>query len=138
MVKLHHTYRYFSSGTWTGVFKAGRDIVKSNGVAGLFQGHSVTLMRIFPYAAIKFVAYEQFKTVNEINPFYTKRSSALFINAPRPILLSACLGQFVFVDVDANTCSRIIDSAVRVRVHGWRHISDVHLSSGACSSSTSL
>jgi solute carrier family 25 protein 16 len=72
MVKLHHTYRYFSSGTWTGVFKAGRDIVKSNGVAGLFQGHSVTLMRIFPYAAIKFVAYEQFKTVNEINPILHK------------------------------------------------------------------
>lgn len=51
------------AGTWTGVFKAGRDIVKSNGVAGLFQGHSVTLLRIFPYAAIKFVAYEQFKTL---------------------------------------------------------------------------
>lgn len=30
---------------------------------GLFQGHSVTLARIFPYAAIKFVAYEQIKVI---------------------------------------------------------------------------
>ncbi|CAM0136839.1 unnamed protein product [Umbelopsis sp. WA50703] len=51
------------AGTWNGVFKAGRDIVKTSGVSGLFQGHSVTLLRIFPYAAIKFVAYEQYKSV---------------------------------------------------------------------------
>ncbi|KAH8549092.1 mitochondrial carrier protein [Umbelopsis sp. PMI_123] len=51
------------AGTWTGVFKAGGVIVKQSGFRGLFQGHSVTLLRIFPYAAIKFVAYEQFKTL---------------------------------------------------------------------------
>ncbi|KAI0132519.1 mitochondrial carrier domain-containing protein [Xylariales sp. AK1849] len=28
---------------------------------GLFRGHSATLYKIFPYAAIKFVAYEQFR-----------------------------------------------------------------------------
>lgn len=68
-----------TAGTWTGVFKAGRDIVKHNGVAGLFQGHSVTLLRIFPYAAIKFVAYEQFKTV-----------SLPFEILPRPVLIIFC------------------------------------------------
>ena len=26
---------------------------------GLFQGHSATLLRIFPYAAVKFMAYDQ-------------------------------------------------------------------------------
>ncbi|KAI9315350.1 mitochondrial carrier domain-containing protein [Dichotomocladium elegans] len=51
------------SGTFSGVFKAGRDIVKNAGVAGLFQGHSVTLIRIFPYASIKFVAYEQYRAL---------------------------------------------------------------------------
>ncbi|KAI9285038.1 mitochondrial carrier domain-containing protein [Umbelopsis sp. AD052] len=51
------------AGTWTGVFRAGGVIVKQSGLSGLFQGHSVTLLRIFPYAAIKFVAYEQFKTL---------------------------------------------------------------------------
>jgi len=46
------------SGTWTGVFKAARDINQTHGLRGLFQGHSATLLRIFPYAAIKFMAYD--------------------------------------------------------------------------------
>ncbi|KAG0291827.1 hypothetical protein BGZ97_005776 [Linnemannia gamsii] len=49
------------AGTWTGVFKAGRDIHKTGGVRGLFQGNSATVLRIFPYAAIKFMAYEQYR-----------------------------------------------------------------------------
>ncbi|CEL55117.1 putative mitochondrial carrier C17H9,08 OS=Schizosaccharomyces pombe (strain 972 / ATCC 24843) GN=SPAC17H9.08 PE=3 SV=1 [Rhizoctonia solani AG-1 IB] len=47
------------SGTWSGAFRAIRDINQSNGLAGLFQGHSATLLRVFPYAAIKFLAYDQ-------------------------------------------------------------------------------
>ncbi len=46
-----------------GVFQASKVIYTSNGVRGLFQGHSATLMRILPYAAIKFVAFEQFHHV---------------------------------------------------------------------------
>jgi Mitochondrial carrier protein len=68
-------------GTWTGVFKAGGVIVKQNGLSGLFQGHSVTLLRIFPYAAIKFVAYEQFKTVSiPLDPFFYTPFSFLLID----------------------------------------------------------
>lgn len=57
---------YFNAmlGTWTGVFKAARDIYKSGGVHGLFQGNSATVLRIFPYAAIKFMAYEQYRSVS--------------------------------------------------------------------------
>jgi len=47
------------TGSWSGAFRAGRDIYGTNGVRGLFQGHSMTLLRIFPYAAIKFMAYDQ-------------------------------------------------------------------------------
>ncbi|KAJ3890829.1 mitochondrial carrier domain-containing protein [Lentinula edodes] len=47
------------AGTWSGAFRAGSDIYKSSGARGLFQGHSVTLLRIFPYAAIKYMAYDQ-------------------------------------------------------------------------------
>lgn len=50
-------------GTFTGFFKAGRLIWSSDGILGLYQGHSVTLLRIFPYAAIKFVAYEQIRAL---------------------------------------------------------------------------
>lgn len=42
---------------------AMRDINRQDGLRGLFRGHSATLLRIFPYAAIKFLAYEQVRAV---------------------------------------------------------------------------
>ncbi|KAK7206700.1 mitochondrial carrier domain-containing protein [Myxozyma melibiosi] len=51
------------SGKRLGIWRAAREIYLTDGVLGLFQGHSATLLRIFPYAAIKFVAYEQIRSV---------------------------------------------------------------------------
>ncbi|KAK6198937.1 mitochondrial carrier protein [Scheffersomyces amazonensis] len=50
-------------GKFSGLFSASRKIWASDGFWGLYQGHSVTLLRIFPYAAIKFVAYEQIRSM---------------------------------------------------------------------------
>ncbi|KXJ92249.1 mitochondrial carrier domain-containing protein [Microdochium bolleyi] len=52
--------KYTSS--WVGVGRALGDIYARDGVFGLFRGHSATLLKIYPYAAIKFVAYEQYRT----------------------------------------------------------------------------
>lgn len=38
-----------------------RDIYHGDGLRGLFRGHSATLLRVFPYAGIKFLAYEQIR-----------------------------------------------------------------------------
>ncbi|KAI0090904.1 mitochondrial carrier domain-containing protein [Irpex rosettiformis] len=51
------------AGTWSGAFFAARQIYRENGILGLFQGHSATLLRIFPYAAIKFMAYDQIEHI---------------------------------------------------------------------------
>ncbi|KAL5889260.1 coenzyme A transporter [Pyricularia oryzae] len=51
------------SGSWAGVAESLRVIHDQEGAAGLFRGHSATLMRVFPYAAIKFLAYEQIRSV---------------------------------------------------------------------------
>lgn len=40
-----------------------KDIFGQEGSRGLFRGHSATLLRIFPYAGIKFLAYEQIRAV---------------------------------------------------------------------------
>ncbi|KAI1776874.1 mitochondrial carrier protein LEU5 [Hypoxylon cercidicola] len=48
-------------GSWGGVGIAMRDIYAHDGILGLFRGHSATLLKIYPYAAIKFVAYEQYR-----------------------------------------------------------------------------
>lgn len=51
------------TGSWAGAIKAIRDIYRTNGTRGLFRGHSATLLRIFPYGGIKFLAYEQVRAV---------------------------------------------------------------------------
>jgi hypothetical protein len=56
------TYMRYS-GSFLGVFRAIRDIRQEYGVRGLFQGNVATLLRIYPYAAIKFMAYEQYKGI---------------------------------------------------------------------------
>jgi solute carrier family 25 (mitochondrial carrier protein), member 16 len=40
-----------------------RGIYSQDGALGLFRGHSATLLRIFPYAGIKFLAYEQIRHI---------------------------------------------------------------------------
>lgn len=47
------------AGSFSGTFRAGHELYKEAGFRGLFQGHSATLIRIFPYAAIKFMVYDQ-------------------------------------------------------------------------------
>ncbi|PRT56697.1 Mitochondrial carrier protein LEU5 [Wickerhamiella sorbophila] len=51
------------AGSFFGLNRALSHIFSSEGALGLFRGHSVTLLRVFPYAAIKFVAYEQVRAV---------------------------------------------------------------------------
>ncbi|KAG1718947.1 mitochondrial carrier domain-containing protein [Suillus lakei] len=51
------------AGTWSGAYRAGLAIYRDGGARGLLQGHSATLLRIFPYAAIKFMAYDQWRAV---------------------------------------------------------------------------
>lgn len=59
-----------------------KDIYNRDGTRGLFRGHSATILRIFPYAAIKFLAYEQIRSViipdhNHETPFRRLISGSL-------------------------------------------------------------
>ncbi|PVU94019.1 hypothetical protein BB561_002887 [Smittium simulii] len=54
-----------------GMLKAMKSITTEYGVSGLFRGHSMQLARIYPYAAIKFMSYEQIKRVGVISVFMT-------------------------------------------------------------------
>ncbi|KAL5332419.1 mitochondrial carrier domain-containing protein [Aspergillus crustosus] len=48
-------------GTWAGFHGAINHIVQHEGPLALFRGHSATILRIFPYAGIRFLGYEQLK-----------------------------------------------------------------------------
>ncbi|XP_071107675.1 solute carrier family 25 member 16-like isoform X1 [Haliotis cracherodii] len=44
-----------------GVFSTLKQVVHKEGFAGLYKGNGVQMLRIFPYAAIQYMSYEQYK-----------------------------------------------------------------------------
>ncbi|KAL2023432.1 hypothetical protein VTK56DRAFT_2789 [Thermocarpiscus australiensis] len=63
LFQSHNPHFVKYTGSWFGVGAAIKDIYQQDGPLGLFRGHSATLLRIFPYAAIKFLAYEQIRAI---------------------------------------------------------------------------
>ncbi|BAE66274.1 unnamed protein product [Aspergillus oryzae RIB40] len=53
---------------WNGFIEAISHIRTSHGVPALFKGHAASLIRVFPYAGINFLAYEQLQRVIIISP----------------------------------------------------------------------
>jgi len=63
LFQSHNPHFVKYTGSWFGVGEAIKDIYRQDGPLGLFRGHSATVLRIFPYAAIKFLAYEQIRAI---------------------------------------------------------------------------
>lgn len=53
-----------------GVFSTLRAVPKKEGYLGLYKGNGAMMIRIFPYGAIQFMAFEQYKTVLELLSFF--------------------------------------------------------------------
>jgi len=62
---------------YRGVWHALSVIYKEEGFYGYLKGNGTNIVRIFPYSAVQFAAYEQFK----------KASDHLFPDAPAPLLV---------------------------------------------------
>ncbi|CAK9782272.1 mitochondrial carrier [Cutaneotrichosporon oleaginosum] len=58
------------AGTTMGLLHAMGKIYRTNGVRGLLQGHSATLLRVFPYAGIKFMFYDWIEKILVPTPEY--------------------------------------------------------------------
>ncbi|KAI8899361.1 mitochondrial carrier domain-containing protein [Globomyces pollinis-pini] len=58
---LFQTSHKAFEGSFKGYFYALNQIKQTQGATALFKGHSATVLRIFPYAGIKFMMYEQYK-----------------------------------------------------------------------------
>ncbi|KAF4239084.1 hypothetical protein CNMCM6457_009128 [Aspergillus fumigatiaffinis] len=67
LFQTSHSHFVHHSTHWNGLFKAARDIQKTYGISALFKGHSASLVRIFPYASIHFLAYEQIRAVMAVS-----------------------------------------------------------------------
>lgn len=55
-----------TAGRPTGLYHAMKAILAAQGLRGLFQGHLATLLRIFPYAGVKFMAYDKAEGVSRL------------------------------------------------------------------------
>lgn len=92
-----------------GLLHATAKIYKSTGVRGLLQGHSATLLRVFPYAGIKFMFYDW---IEKVRPQPTKRDANVAASRPfsrvcntGTILLSRIIFRFVNVStVELASC----------------------------------
>lgn len=51
------------TGSIIGAFRALKVIAVNDGLPGLFRGNTATLARIFPYAALQYMSYEQIKNI---------------------------------------------------------------------------
>ncbi|KNG84781.1 mitochondrial carrier protein Leu5 [Aspergillus nomiae NRRL 13137] len=61
-----HFLRY--STRWNGLIEAVSHIRTSHGIYALFKGHAASLIRVFPYAGINFLAYEQLQCAIIVSP----------------------------------------------------------------------
>ncbi|CAG8889866.1 unnamed protein product [Penicillium egyptiacum] len=68
LFQTSHSQFVHYSGHWNGLIKAARDIQTSYGISALFKGHSASLIRVFPYASINFLANEQFRSAVITSP----------------------------------------------------------------------
>ena len=65
---LMQTQRLTSAGAggkdrYVSVGQSFREIIRTEGVAGLWRGNGVNCVRVFPYAASQFVSYDKFKSL---------------------------------------------------------------------------
>ena len=78
------------AGSVKGMARGLVKIWQTSGVYGLFQGHSATLLRVFPYAAIKFVAYDQIRDhlipSQDEEVWYRRVSAGSFAGMPSFVL----------------------------------------------------
>lgn len=50
----------------TGVFATLKAVPKKEGVLGLYKGNGAMMVRIFPYGAIQFMAFDNYKKVRVV------------------------------------------------------------------------
>lgn len=63
------------SGSMIGAFRAVHWIGQEQGIRGIYKGHQATLLRIFPYAALNYMCYEQYKRVSCVRNLWAAAST---------------------------------------------------------------
>lgn len=65
LLQVHHD-KYKSYGVWRGLLA----VVKFEGFRGLYKGNGAMMVRVYPYAAVQFLSYEQYKKLTR--PYFSQ------------------------------------------------------------------
>ena len=65
LLQVHHD-KYKRYGVWQGLYA----VIKHEGVRGLYKGNGAMMVRVYPYAAVQFLSYEQYKKLTQ--PYFSK------------------------------------------------------------------
>lgn len=84
---------------WLGFVHAIQAIRQHHGNQALFQGHSVTLLRIFPYAAINFLAYDQIRATLITSPDHETPFRRLISGSLAGAISTSCTYPFELIRV---------------------------------------
>ncbi|KAJ5639365.1 mitochondrial carrier [Penicillium longicatenatum] len=84
---------------WLGFVHAIQAIRQHHGSQALFQGHSVTLLRIFPYAAINFLAYDQIRATLIASPHHETPFRRLISGSLAGAISTSCTYPFELIRV---------------------------------------
>ncbi|KAJ5623271.1 mitochondrial carrier [Penicillium lividum] len=84
---------------WLGFVHAMQAIRQRYGNQALFQGHSVTLLRIFPYAAINFLAYDQIRASLITSPDHETPFRRLISGSLAGAISTSCTYPFELIRV---------------------------------------
>jgi hypothetical protein len=126
---------------YRGVWHALVTIFKEEGFYGYLRGNGTNIIRIFPYSAVQFAAYEQFKKVPLLLPLFVlwRRSSSYPWSCPRALSLTCVITHpgFLAAVVEGEEGFRTTSIFERRRWR-WHHVRGRHVSAGPHPHSTQL
>lgn len=67
LMQVHHD-KYKKYGVWRGLLA----VIRHEGFRGLYKGNGAMMVRVYPYAAVQFLSYEQYKKLTQ--PYFSRHS----------------------------------------------------------------
>lgn len=98
-----------------GVFTGFMAIYKNEGFRGYYKGNGAMMLRIFPYAAIQFAAYEQYKRL--LKPFFNQKTHTSKIFAGSLTGMTAVLFTYPLDMVRARLAYQVHEKRYRSILH---------------------
>ncbi|CAL1697536.1 unnamed protein product [Somion occarium] len=115
LFQTHHSEYAKYMNSWRGVMNALAHILRTQGFLGLYRGHSLTLARTVPYAAIGYTMYDSMRKVLVPRPEYDTYGRRMLIGS----ITGMSMLPFVYPFELVRVRMAIETKHSRLRLHIW-------------------